>query len=79
MRVICIDDSKGKIYGNTPTFKSGDELDVLQSYKYDDCYAVIGHEITKEGKYAHWIKNRFIPLSSIDEIEFERNYKKETV
>lgn len=80
MRVICIDDRPGIETGETPPFKSGDILNAMQSVTYKDCYNISEHLFSEDGKsLKSWLKSRFIPLSSIDETEFERNYNKELV
>lgn len=71
MKVLCIDDSNLE-YG---------------FLKYGDVYTVIGEEnhmglicyFLEEIVGESYVKTRFIPLSEIDETEFERNYNKELV
>lgn len=77
MKVICIDGAKrgGEYYGHLiPKPKEGKVYEVLQHPYYDDCYLIL--ELDSVGGYR---KFRFAPLSSIDETEFEREYKTEKV
>jgi hypothetical protein len=76
MKVICID---GKWTDPYPYLTPYDlpenvSLEVIQSNRFDNAYIVIGFEETKEGMPVHWGQRRFIPLSEIDENEFERDY-----
>lgn len=75
MRVICIDDKiENKIHGEIP-FKYGDILEVYQCEKYPENYNVIGYKYCHHcGIECSYGKHRFVPLSDIDESEFERNY-----
>ena len=71
MRVICIDD---KTRAGHCTLKYGETYTVESQ---DGCGSGCCYGIA-ETKQAH-MKDRFIPLSEIDETTFERNYKKELV
>jgi hypothetical protein len=72
MKVMCIDDSKGKRFGYTPTFKVGDILEVVATKQegYYTYYLLKGHERVKEKSgNTYWNERRFAPLSEIDEME----------
>lgn len=71
MRVICIE-VPAKAHNNAGIVE-GQILEVVETlYDHDGAWYhfTIDHEYGYKAKY-------FIPLSSIDETEFERNYKKE--
>jgi len=72
MKVICIDDSAGyKDPSIKPKFKVGDVLDAEPGMNFpEDTYFIL-----MDG--CNWLKSRFIPLSSIDETEFVRDYNKQ--
>lgn len=86
MRVICID--KGTydpyfiplIVGETYTviqFVKGGEI-ALSRIAPNDCYRLEELKSSPiDGSPLFYHAKNFIPLSSIDETEFERNYKKE--
>lgn len=76
-KVICIDDSPGqntKFSGPTP--KCGDILTVNWEGDYFGIYTYCFVEYGDRYGYA---ASRFIPLSSISESEFVRNYNTEKV
>ncbi len=72
-KAVCIDDS------GCSMLKDGAVYDVAQSYYYVDCYSVPKAEYELNGTWFHYYKKRFIPLSEIDETEFERETLKQTV
>lgn len=76
-RVVCIDASKGNKSGCTPSFKEGDILHCIDRklnhcivFEYPICNCPIhnGRTVRKI-----WRKDRFIPLSNIDETEIVKN------
>lgn len=83
MKVICIDDKKrpGEVDGLDP--KEGETYTVIEigngecaiTGRLIPCYRLL--ELTNPPSDWH-DRDRFIPLSSIDERTFERNYKTET-
>lgn len=88
MKVICIDDKPKPNEEFVPemglsVIKEGCEYTVVwQGLGYDDVGCKINpapvYELAEDIGFGYptW---RFVPLSSIDEKEFERNYIKETV
>lgn len=77
MKVTCIDDSPGVNTGQKPPFKFGE---ILTAYSINS-FAVQILEYPYSlvtGNQKSWNKSRFVPLSDIDETEFERNYQKQT-
>lgn len=84
MKVICIDDSSSFFLFHQ-VLKFGEIYETCGECKNvegRDCYILpqLPPTITKSRKnnaLPIYLKKRFIPLSSIDETEFERNYKKE--
>jgi len=81
MKVICID-AKSKVDINRHLLKEGGYYNTI----YDgDCYCVRtnsispGYALAEFGMAIGFDKSRFIPLSDVDEKEFERNYNKELV
>lgn len=84
MKVLCIDDKPrpGEVPGIEP--KEGETYTVSQegngecaiTHKLIPCYRLV--ELSNPPNDWH-DKDRFIPVSSIDETEFERNYNKELV
>lgn len=81
MKVICIDAKKRPDEYNDVHLVEGAEYNVIgevqaydKNYKMWPCYHL------SEFPYpCAFDKDRFIPISNIDEKEFERNYKKELV
>lgn len=74
MRVICIDGKHNNpaVSINMP---EGIPLDAIQSDFSNECYIVSGYErCPVSGTIIHWLKRRFIPLSTIDETEMHREY-----
>lgn len=67
MKVICID-GKRKHVLTTYDLPEGIPLDVYDSDQ-NGYYIVKGYEIDVDGILTYWNKNRFIPLSEIDETE----------
>jgi len=69
MKVICIDASRGKVYGNIPEFKEGEILTAKQCEIYSIAYTILEYPNNLDGIPVSWLKERFIPLSEIDEME----------
>lgn len=74
MKAIVINASPSPS-GNKPPFKEGEIVTVSQCDTYPDNYDVLEYSFTPDGKLGSWGKFRFIPVSEIDETEFERSYK----
>ena len=73
MKVLCIDDTLCeflKYWGVYTVFKEGFYMGE-RVYYIEECRHLFSDPLFKA--------KRFIPLSDIDETEFERNYKKELV
>lgn len=81
MRVICIKDFtaclKGVDAGNNPKF--GEIVTAHQCRVWENGYSIDEYLFDFDGKGQSFSKANFTPVSSIDETEFERNYKKELV
>ncbi len=73
MKVICIDASKGKQSGLKLPFKEGDILTAIQSAHYPASYKIIEYPYAIDGYPACYTKDRFIPLSTIDETELQQH------
>lgn len=74
MKVLCIDDSIGRNYGNIPNFVYNEVLDVLDaSFRgWDDYYIVLKQPKSNDGKRnLYWHKRRFIPCSDQENIVLE--------
>lgn len=69
MRVVCIDASVGKKSGEVPNFKEGQVCNAIQSPIYKNSYNVLESLYSTDGRLQSWYKDRFIPLSEIDELE----------
>ena len=65
MKVMCID--ARQILDPVPELKEGAIYTAKQDPNHEDQYSIF-----ETGK--NYLKKRFIPLSEIDETEFERNY-----
>ena len=79
MKVICIDAKKCHTTGNPVRLKEGETYEVYDS-PYDDCYIVVGFEICPvSGLRDCYFKDRFIPLSTIDETELLKERQQELV
>lgn len=84
MKVLCIDDKIRHPHGFMEEggikIKEGEVYEVLRETEgYDklgNTYRV--YELTVDPGYGYELW-RFVPISNIDETEFERNYNKETV
>lgn len=79
MKVVCIDDTAGSLINPCGfTIKEGEIYTVYRTFigmiTGKPCYAL--NEDDYKGGY---LCTRFIPVSDIDETEFERNYKTEKV
>lgn len=76
MKVLCIDDSKGRIRGKIPTFKFGDTLlviEVQKDYAGVRYYLIKGHEFCEgDDVPTMWDEKRFAPLSDIEETELAK-------
>ena len=57
----------------------GSVVTVSQSDVFPDAYDVAEYPRDKQGERVVYGKKHFIPLSSIDETEMERNYYKQNV
>lgn len=78
MRVICIDDRFMGKDGFEP--RCGEIVTVAGCCPvYKNNYDIKEYPRDKRGALQSFDKNAFVPLSSIDETEFERNYNKELV
>lgn len=80
MKVLCIkqgewipkyatERERGPVYGEVCTVIEEDEHG----------YTLVEHHFRKDGRERSFARLHFIPLSSIDETEKERNYKTEKV
>lgn len=76
MKVICIDDSNYAAESKDSQYDIyfGDILTV-RGFGSDENWLTF----VEYPEDCEWPKNKFAPLSSIDETEFERNYQKEKV
>jgi hypothetical protein len=77
MKVVCIDASPSKIH---PNYK----CELIEGNIYTKIGELAGirgilHYDLAECPVHAYAASRFIPLSTIDETEFERNYNKELV
>lgn len=82
MRVICIDATINMQAPNPckPLFKEGQCLDVEQCSQHMGNYKVLQYPNSPQhGKPVSWRKERFIPLSSIDEKELQKEREVVTV
>lgn len=80
MKVICIDDGFNPKGVNDPENLSKIKVGSIYTVKRFLERAYNFYEITHSREpYTGWITERFIPISEIDETEFERNYQKQTV
>ena len=81
MRVICVD-AKGRP-GDHPTgvLKEGGCYKVVDEKmaRGTDGRRAMCYVLEEFGPLMGFEKDRFVPLSSIDETQFERNYNKELV
>lgn len=76
MKVMFI--GKLKYYnGHEPAY--GEEVNVSQCPVYPTNYDVAEYPVNADGNAQSFLKTHFIPLSSIDETTFERNYQKEQI
>ncbi len=89
MKVMVIDDSPRTGYGvdasgrkfthrYTPPFKYGEVVTASQSERDADMYRLEEY-LELDGMDMHWSKDRFIPLSEIDETTFAREFNKQLV
>lgn len=81
MKVICINET-GFVDKEVDPIKEGEIYTVIAHKTYDNkrYYQLSELAINSKNHYPQWYASfRFIPLSSIDETEFEREYKKELV
>lgn len=79
MKVICI--NNGLMKNNLGQFYAAPELKESEIYtvvRDGECVIELFEVKTPFG-FTGFTKSRFIPLSSIDETEFQREYKKELV
>lgn len=81
MRVICIDDKErpGEYPDADFTIKEGETYNVCRAVTSENgifCYSLLEDPYRAMYCYA---ADRFIPVSDIDEKEFERNYNFQTV
>lgn len=76
MQVICVDDNWNKDMKREGDPKVGDIDEVVEQYQWGEypIYRLLGRP-NPNGYYAPC----FIPLSSVDETTFERNYNLETI
>lgn len=76
MKVICIDNTNENEECPTPVL--GDAYTVINETRFAGYDFYEFYEIPfKCGTHYWYLKSRFIPISSIDETTFERNYNKE--
>jgi hypothetical protein len=79
MKVICINEDAWP--GDYPKDVGGGKIKTGETYKVIDVFFVDGFiwfELSIDRKFGYW-ENCFARLSSIDETEFVREYKKEKV
>jgi len=79
MKVVCIDDifiskQDGRLSENAPSIS---EI-VTVIGQYNNGYFLLEYP-TNFGRKCVWNKSKFIPISEIDETEFERNYTKKEI
>ncbi len=79
MKVICIDASKGRIYGNIPPFKEGEVVNVRECENAGYYDLIPSQQTADKTGFVFWNKKRFIPLSTIDETELLQQRIKELV
>lgn len=73
MKVICIDASPGRMTKRIPPFYEGEQLTATQGPHPLD------YLIEEYPNTLGWDKKRFVPISTIDETTFKRNYNTKTV
>lgn len=72
MRVLCINNGKGHMQeAYLPDVIIGEEYNVVKILDVGEVDYYILEEQPDHIAYIYWL---FIPLSDIDEMEFERNY-----
>lgn len=72
MQVICVDNTNENKECPTPVL--GDTYTVINERMFNNREHYEFAEINAPGVHYWYCKKRFIPLSSIDETEFERSY-----
>lgn len=77
IRVICIDGKPKNLMAFT--LPEGVVLNAWQSPIYSQSYIIEGHDKGRDGIRMHHKKHRFIPLSSIDELELQSKREGELV
>jgi len=78
MKVLCISDEIKTDFDKLPPLSVGEIYNVVKETKHQIWEFYMFSELNVNGYNCWYCKDNFIPLSSIDETEFERNYKTET-